>query len=100
MNIVEFQKCIEAIYLDRDRERGVDGTFRWFVEEVGELARAIRNVARSDDPAHRANLEEEFANVLAWLSTLASLTSVDLERAAISEYGDGCPKCRATPCAC
>jgi NTP pyrophosphatase (non-canonical NTP hydrolase) len=92
MTIREFQKQIEALYLERDRARGVDGTFTWFVEEIGELATALRT-------RDRANLEEEFADVAAWLVTLASLLEVDLDTA-VGKYGDGCPRCAATPCAC
>jgi len=96
MTISEFQKLIENIYLVRDRARGRDGTFVWFVEEVGELARALQ---RPSD-AQGKNLREEFADVLAWLSTLASITGVDLEEAAREKYRKGCPKCHSTPCAC
>ena len=95
MRIGEFQKLIEAIYFERDSARGRDRTFMWFVEEVGELSRAL-----SGRGGGRENLEEEFADVLAWLSTLASIEGIDLEKAAASKYQDGCPKCRATPCAC
>ena len=42
MTIEAFQKQIEAIYYERDAERGVPLTFTWFVEEVGELAKEIR----------------------------------------------------------
>jgi NTP pyrophosphatase (non-canonical NTP hydrolase) len=93
VTISEFQEKIERAYLARDRDRGTAGTFVWFVEEVGELARAIQ---RGTD---RANLEEEFADCLAWLSTLASLHGVRLEEAA-RKYDGGCPCCRAAPCAC
>lgn len=92
MELGEFQRRIEDIYLVRDKRRGVDGTFRWFVEEVGELAKALRR----DDPE---NLREEIADVLAWLSTLASMRGVDLEQV-VDKYAQGCPKCRKTPCAC
>ena len=92
MTITEFQRLIRDIYVDKDSRRGQDGTFRWLVEETGELARAMRK----DD---RANLEEEFADVFAWLTSLATLEGIDLEAAA-GKYSDGCPKCRRTPCAC
>ena len=69
------------------------GTLLWFVEEVGELVRAIRR-------GERDNLEEEFGDVYAWLVTLASLHGIDLETVARTKYGDGCPRCRATPCSC
>jgi len=65
----------------------------WFQEEIGELTRALH---RSD----RENLASEFADVLAWLSTLASLAGIDLEKAAADKYGDACPSCHRAPCAC
>ena len=87
-----FQRTIEEIYLERDRARGWERTFTWFVEEVGELARALH---RGD----RGNLEEEFADALAWLVTLASIRGIDLEKAA-EKYAEGCPRCRRRPCGC
>lgn len=89
----EFQQRIEEIYLARDRRRGAARTFAWLVEEVGELSRALRQ----DD---RANLEEEFADVLAWLLSLGSIVGVDVAAAAARRYAGGCPKCALTPCAC
>jgi len=101
MRIEEFQTQIERLYLERDSDRGVDGTFRWFVEEVGELAKALRNrESHRAGPETEANLREEFADVFAWLATLASLTNIRLEDVAMEQYGEGCPKCRATPCSC
>lgn len=94
MKISEFQQRIEAIYFEKDKARGLEGTYMWFAEEVGELTRALR---RNDD---RENLEEEFADVLAWLSTLASIRGIDLAAAAQKKYGNGCPYCHATPCTC
>ena len=92
MDIGEFQRTIRDTYGERDRARGVERTFAWFVEEVGELSRAI---FRQD--AQRR--EEEFADVLAWLTTLADLTGTDLAAAA-ERYAHGCPSCHATPCSC
>jgi NTP pyrophosphatase (non-canonical NTP hydrolase) len=90
---VSFQQRIEQIYLERDAARGVPGTLLWFVEEVGELVRAIRR-------QERQNLEEEFADVYAWLATLASLHGLDLDEMGRKKYAAGCPKCSAVPCAC
>lgn len=94
MTIQKFQEQIEAIYFQKDSERGVPLTFTWFVEEVGELAKEIRK-----EPHDVERLREEFADVFAWLSTLASLLGITLEDAA-SIYADGCPKCKGTPCSC
>jgi NTP pyrophosphatase (non-canonical NTP hydrolase) len=93
MRIAEFQKRIEEIYYARDSARGLAGTHMWFQEEVGELTRALRRNRREE-------LEGEFADVLAWLSTLASMAGVDLERAAAAKYAGGCPRCKSAPCNC
>ncbi|MFN3241667.1 MAG: MazG nucleotide pyrophosphohydrolase domain-containing protein [Planctomycetota bacterium] len=90
-----FQRLIEDIYFERDDERGSDKTLLWFCEEVGELVRAIRRGAKDRD-----NLEEEFGDVFAWLATLASIHGIDLEAIGRKKYGDGCPRCKAAPCAC
>jgi len=93
MRIREFQKRIEEIYYEKDSARGLAGTHMWFCEEVGELTRALRR-------NHEDELAGEFADVLAWLSTLASIAGIDLEEVARAKYGEGCPRCAATPCAC
>ena len=65
----------------------------WFMEEVGELAAALRGGTAQE----RA---QEFADVLAWLATLANNVGVDLEAAVGAKYGRGCPRCGGNPCAC
>jgi NTP pyrophosphatase (non-canonical NTP hydrolase) len=92
MTLEEFQRIINVTYGERDRRRGADATFRWLVEEVGELARAMRD----GDPR---KLEEEVGDVLAWTVTVASLCGVDAARAA-ARYAAGCPKCGVAPCVC
>ncbi|HEX9122284.1 MAG TPA: MazG nucleotide pyrophosphohydrolase domain-containing protein [Actinomycetota bacterium] len=92
MEISELQDVLRRTYERRDAERGRDATFRWFTEEVGELARALRT-------GDAANLRHEFGDVIAWLASLANLAGVDLEEAA-SRYAQGCPKCGSTPCSC
>jgi len=93
MRIREFQKRIEEIYYEKDSARGLAGTHMWFCEEVGELTRALRRNKEDE-------LAGEFADVLAWLSTLASIAGIDLEDVARAKYGEGCPRCAATPCTC
>jgi NTP pyrophosphatase (non-canonical NTP hydrolase) len=78
MEIRAFQQWIKERYERRDRERGTPGTFLWFIEEVGELATALSG-------QDQANKAEEFADVLAWLCTLANINDVDLEKA-IEKY--------------
>jgi NTP pyrophosphatase (non-canonical NTP hydrolase) len=93
VHIGEFQHLIDRMYSDKDRARGAAKTFLWFAEEVGELASAI---AKQDD---RANLAAEFADVLAWLVTLANVEGIDLEEA-IKKFTTGCPGCGQIVCRC
>jgi len=89
----QLQQVIRDTYDAKDRRRGVEGTFMWLMEEVGELATALR----SGTPEEKA---AEFADVLAWLATLANTVGVDLEAAVERKYGAGCPGCGQSPCAC
>lgn len=79
LTLREFQKHISDRYESADRGRGTPGTFLWFIEEVGELATALHG-------NDRANLEEEFADVIAWLCTLANINDVDLADAVSKKY--------------
>jgi len=88
-----FQERIRELYGARDEARGLYPTFAWLVEEVGELSRALRR----DD---RKNLELEFADVAAWLVSVANLAGIDVASCLDALYGDGCPRCSNTPCSC
>jgi NTP pyrophosphatase (non-canonical NTP hydrolase) len=93
ISLADFQNLIREMYLEKDVARGVDGTFMWLMEEVGELAAALRD----------GTLEEksgEFADVLAWLATIANVAGVDLAAAVRKKYGAGCPGCGNLVCAC
>ena len=81
------------MYFDKDAARGVDGTFMWLMEEVGELAAALREGSHEDKM-------EEFADVLAWLTTIANVAGVDLTEAITRKYGEGCPGCGKFVCSC
>lgn len=93
MHICEFQEMMRRIYFHRDSKRGVKGTFSWLVDEVKELGEALK----IDD---KRALEDEFADVIAWLASLANVTNVDLEKAALNKYDNKCPKCEHSPCQC
>ena len=90
MELSEFQELIRTRYFATDSARGPEATFLWFAEEFGELAKAIARRQRGD--GDQANLQEEFADVLAWLATLANITGVDLDEAVTRKYiEDGGP---------
>ena len=89
----DFQRLIREMYFEKDAARGVDGTFMWLAEEIGELAAALR------DGTHDER-SEEFADVLAWLTTIANVVDVDLSEAVTRKYGSGCPGCGHFVCTC
>jgi NTP pyrophosphatase (non-canonical NTP hydrolase) len=93
VSIREFQQLMAQIYLQRDRERGVERTFMWLVEEVGELSDSIL----SDDREH---IEEEMCDVFAWLASLCNVLDIDLEDIASKKYAKVCPRCLRSPCEC
>lgn len=89
----EFQQLIRRMYHEKDAARGIDGTFMWLAEEFGELAAALRG----GSPAEQ---REEFADVLAWLATIANVAEIDLTEAIQTKYGSGCPGCGRLVCDC
>src|SRR3989304_1207771 len=93
MTLADFQALIRRMYLEKDIARGLEGTFMWLMEEVGELASALRN-------GTHAQREQEFADVLAWLTTIANVAGVDLTEAVMRKYGLGCPGCGRFVCTC
>jgi NTP pyrophosphatase (non-canonical NTP hydrolase) len=93
VTLAGLQQLIRHMYFRKDVARGVDGTFMWLMEEVGELAAALRE-------GNRAGQEEEFADVLAWLATIANVAGVDLDAAVRRKYGSGCPGCGQLVCRC
>ncbi len=79
MKIREAQDLIRRKYYDRDNSRGVFATFTWLVEEVGEVADALLKMNRS-------SLEEELADLFAWLLSVANLVDIDIEDAFRKKY--------------
>lgn len=93
MTLTELQQLISEMYSSKDEARGVDGTFMWLMEEVGELAAALREGTKEETAA-------EFADVLAWLATIANIAEIDLSAAVEAKYGKGCPGCGERVCDC
>ncbi|CAN5605735.1 MazG nucleotide pyrophosphohydrolase domain-containing protein [soil metagenome] len=92
-DIAAFQQQMVEVYGERDAERGLARSFAWFTEEVGELSRALFR------GTHEQRMQE-FADVMAWLASLAAHSGVDLTAAA-QRYADGCPRCQGgSPCRC
>jgi NTP pyrophosphatase (non-canonical NTP hydrolase) len=88
----EIQRVISDTYGERDRERGLPAAVAWLVEEVGELAQAIRK-GTPDQQLH------ELGDVLAWTTSIAAQLGLSMEDAA-QRYARGCPVCTHIPCSC
>lgn len=93
MDLKQYQALIKKIYFKKDSERGLDKTFNWFIEEIGELSRAIRK-------GNKEKVKEEFADCCAWLLSVGSILGIDAEQAMRRKYAKGCPKCGSIPCEC
>lgn len=93
ISIADFQQLIREMYFDKDIARGIDGTFMWLMEEIGELATSLRSGDREEQLG-------EFADVLAWLATIANVAGIDLNEAIMRKYGTGCPGCTKLVCIC
>ena len=112
MDLRDFQNLIRTMYFEKDMARGVSGTYMWLAEELGELASDLRKVeqlrqadagdadTQSKLAAAEANLKTEFADVIAWLATIANIVDVDLSEALAEKYGSGCPGCEKLVCDC
>jgi len=90
MTIKAFQQHIHDKYYATDKARGTPGTFMWLVEEVGELATALhKSVGEGGNTSGDSDPAGEFADVVAWLCTLANINGVDLEQAIRDKYYKG-----------
>jgi NTP pyrophosphatase (non-canonical NTP hydrolase) len=93
VSLSDLQTLIRKMYFEKDQARGVEATFLWLIEEIGELATSLRS------GTHEERLGE-FADVLAWLATIANVAGVDLSEAVAKKYGSGCPGCGKFVCTC
>jgi NTP pyrophosphatase (non-canonical NTP hydrolase) len=114
VSIKQFQDLIRKMYFEKDQARGIPGTFMWLAEEIGELSSALRETehlaeqlklspaadTQTKHDAVKSNLEQEFADVFAWLATIANVAGVDLSAALFNKYGAGCPGCGNFICDC
>ncbi len=92
-SIYNFQKLMKDLYYNRDSKRGIDKCLLWLQSEQGELIDAYME-------GHTGKMEEEVADILAWLCSVCNLLGIDLETAAWKKYPQNCPKCMSNPCNC
>ena len=97
MDVTDFQKLMRELYFHNDSKRGIYRTALWLVEEIGEL---VREIKLNPEEIDKSKVEEEMADVYAWVASLANLLDIDLNKALILKYPQFCPKCKKNPCIC
>lgn len=95
MRLSEFQKLIKDLYYTQDSKRGINATFIWLVEEIGELARILKKSI-----TNKIEIEEELSDIVAWTCSIANLMDINIESALKKKYPDKCIKCDSNPCKC
>ena len=95
MRFSEFQTLIKELYYTKDHARGVNGSFIWLIEEIGELATLLRKEDLNLD-----KISEEIADIIAWTNSIANLLNIDIESALKRKYPNKCSKCNSIPCKC
>ncbi|MBS7643543.1 nucleotide pyrophosphohydrolase [Candidatus Bathyarchaeota archaeon] len=93
VTIRDFQDLMKELYFHRDSQRGVDRTYIWLVEEVGELGDAIIT-------NNQTAIEDEVSDIFAWLASLCNILNFDLESVVMKKYKNSCPRCKSRPCRC
>lgn len=94
MNIKEAQDLVRRIYFERDKLRGLDAAVLRTFQELGELSDAIMKAKT------QADIEDELADVFAWVISIANLLEIDLGSALLKKYNKSCSKCKKMPCEC
>jgi len=95
MKISDFQNLLKDLYLQNDLNRGVNSTFIWLIEEIGELATLLNSV-----DVDKKKVSEEIADIIAWTISLANILDIDIEKALFDKYPNKCKKCSSSPCRC
>ncbi len=94
MDIKEAQNLIRRIYLERDKEKGMERTILRTFQELAELSDAISK----EKPM--GEIEAEVADVFAWVISIANLLEIDLGKVLLDKYNNACSRCEKVPCEC
>ena len=104
MLISEFQNLMKELYYNSDKERGINGTFLWLIEEIGEFSETLRHYLFEKEKdkkiEYKKKIGEEIADIIAWLSSIANLLEIDMEKVLFEKYPNRCKKCNSKPCIC
>lgn len=95
---------LNKIYGPKNKEKGLENLLNRLFKEISELLSLSMRIPNMSTTASLDEIEEEFAlelsDALAWTIAIANLLEVDLEKAVLNRYGQGCWKCHQIPCHC
>jgi len=95
---------MDVVYGNINRNNGIFFAICRLQEEIGEAKAAhhFDDVANSSVTLsmRRLNIAREFADVLAWIFSIASMLDLDLDTTILEQYGGKCYRCGERPCDC
>ncbi len=94
MDTKDAQELMRRIYLERDKERGLERTLLRTFQELSELSDSILQGRAIEE------IGDEIGDVFAWLCSIANLLEIDLSDALTRKYPGVCYRCSKAPCEC
>lgn len=99
----DWQKHLDKLYGDKNRERGIENVLNRLFKEVAELLNLEREIPKIGENGHSVEqVEHEFAlelsDCLAWVIAAANITGVDLEKSTLERFWPTCWNCGQKPC--
>ncbi len=100
-SIKDWQKHLDELYGQNNRERGVADTFDRLFTEIAEVHHILAgsSIGRTAQEIER-EYGMEIADVTAWVFAVSIILNVDLEKGVRALYKRGCPYCKGNPCGC
>lgn len=93
---------LNGLYGEKNRQRGIENVINRLFKEVSELLSLQMGISRATDSLGK--IEEDFAlelaDTLAWTIAVANLLGIDIEKATLDRFGQGCWNCHQNPCIC
>lgn len=100
--IRNWQMHLKDVYGANNAKEGLRFIYGRLLSEMNEVNIAQMQMEMTPEEAERFRQEavSELADSFAWVIAVANESGVDLERAFVERYGNGCPNCEAVPCVC
>ena len=100
--ISEWQKHLKDVYGANNAKQGLRFIYGRLLSEMNEVNVAGMQMEMMPEEAEKYRQEavSELADSFAWVAAVANELDMDLEKAFVERYGNGCPNCGQIPCQC